>query len=198
MSRHIAQVSSLGSKGERTRNSIIDCASQLFYQHGYNVTSFSDIVAASGLFRGNIYHYFHTKDEILKAVIDRHLDQYRALLVRWEQDGSDAKARLHAFVDMITGRRKEVVEFGCPIGSLNSELAKNQRGPQQAARAMFDLFRDWLGARFRELGKTRDAESLALHLLGRAQGIAVMAQVYRDTKLLRRETDLLQAWIDKL
>jgi len=198
MSIRLVQQSNIGSKGEKTRTDIVESARRLFYEQGYDSTSFSDIVEASGLFRGNIYHYFKTKDEILRAVIEQHLEEYRALLLQWERKNADPKAQLLAFVDMIVGRKAELVEYGCPIGSLNTELAKDRRDLQQAARALFDLFRDWLSARFRELGKNAEAESLALHLLGRAQGIAVISHVYRDAKLLRQETRRLHAWVSQL
>ena len=184
------------SKGEQTRAGIVDCAKRLFYEHGYDGTSFTDIVEASGLYRGNIYHYFKTKDDILQAVIDQHLAEFGALLEMWEQQHKEPKARLLAFLNMITGRKLELVQYGCPIGSLNTELGKDRRDLQEAARALFDLFRNWLAARFTELGHGDDAESLALHLLGRAQGIAVIAHVYHDQKLLKRETAQLQSWIE--
>jgi len=76
----------LAYKGEKTRADIVECAKQLFYEHGYDGTSFSDIVNASGLYRGNIYHYFKTKDDILKAVIDQRLEEFRALLTHWEKE----------------------------------------------------------------------------------------------------------------
>lgn len=186
------------SKGERTRANIAECAMKLFYAHGYEGTSFSDIVEASGLVRGNIYHYFKSKDDILKAVIEQHLAGYQALLSQWEHETTDPKARLLAFVEMITSRKAELANFGCPIGTLNTELAKDRRDLQLTARALFDLFRDWLASRFRELGKGAEADAMALHLLGRAQGIAVIAHVYRDTKLLQRETDQLSDWVKQL
>lgn len=186
------------NKGEKTRASIVECAGRLFYEHGYEGTSFSDIVEASGLFRGNIYHYFKTKDEILRAVIEAHLGVYREMLAKWDAENEDAKARLLAFIDMITGRKVELVEFGCPIGSLNTELAKDRRDLQRAASALFDLFRDWLTACFSQLGKGAESESLALHLLGRAQGVAVISHVYHDAKLLRYETKILRDWISQL
>ena len=186
------------NKGEKTRAGIVECAGRLFYEHGYASTSFSDIVEASGLFRGNIYHYFKTKDEILRAVIDAHLGEYREMLAKWDAENDDAKIRLTAFVDMITGRKADLLEFGCPIGSLNTELAKDRRDLQQAASALFDLFRDWLTVCFKQLGKGAESESLALHLLGRAQGVAVISHVYRDAKLLRHETKTLRDWISQL
>jgi len=192
------QTAKILNKGEKTRAGIVECAGRLFYEHGYEGTSFSDIVEASGLFRGNIYHYFKTKDEILRAVIDAHLGVYREMLVNWDAENEDAKVRLLAFIDMITGRKAELVEFGCPIGSLNTELAKDRRDLQQAARALFELFRNWLTACFKRLGKGAESESLALHLLGRAQGVAVISHVYRDAKLLRHEIKILRDWINQL
>lgn len=185
-------------KGEKTRAELVSQAKRLFYEHGYDGTSFSDIVAASGLYRGNIYHYFKTKDDILKAVIDAHLDEFGELLARWEREIADPKEKLIAFVGMISGRTAELTEFGCPIGSLNTELGKDRRDLQKAARALFDLFRDWLANRFRELGKGEEAGPLALHVLGRAQGITIIAHVYQDAALLRRETEALQTWIRDL
>ncbi|MDR3390604.1 MAG: helix-turn-helix domain containing protein [Sulfuriferula sp.] len=188
----------LGNKGEKTRAEIISCAKQLFYQRGYEATSFSDIVDATGLYRGNIYHYFKTKDDILQAVIAQHLVEFRALLSEWDSRHADPKSSLLAFVDMITGRRQDLVEYGCPVGTLNAELGKDRRDLQLAARALFDLFRDWLRMRFLELGKADAADALALHLLGRAQGIAMIAHVYQDTALLQREIQQLDAWIGQL
>jgi len=198
MAQPRGQTPHLGSKGEKTRTHITECARRLFYERGYDGTSFSDIVGASGLYRGNIYHYFKTKDEILTAVIEQHLAEFRGLLAQWEGDTTDPKKRLLAFVDMVTGRNADLVEYGCPIGTLNTELAKERRDLQQVARPLFDLFRDWLAERFRELGKQTEAESLALHLLGRAQGIAVISHVYRDAALLQRETGRLHTWIQQL
>ena len=192
------QTAKILNKGEKTRAGIVECAGRLFYEHGYEGTSFSDIVEASGLFRGNIYHYFKTKDEILRAVIEAHLEVYRGMMAKWDAENDDAKVRLVAFVDMITGRKAELVEFGCPIGSLNTELAKDRRDLQQTASALFDLFRDWLTVCFKQLGKGAESESLALHLLGRAQGVAVISHVYRDAKLLRHETKTLRDWISQL
>lgn len=188
----------MASKGEKTRADIVDSARKLFYEHGYDGTSFSRIVDATGLFRGNIYHYFKTKDDILAAVVERYLDDYRALLTQWEKQHRDPKARLRAFVNMVAGHKAQLIEYGCPIGSLNTELGKDRRELQHAARALFDLFQSWLAACFAELGHAQDADRLALHLLGRAQGIAVISHVYQDKSYLERETRQLADWVEHL
>jgi AcrR family transcriptional regulator len=186
----------MSSRGEKTRGDIVASAKALFYERGYDSTSFTDIVEAAGVYRGNIYHYFKTKDDILGAVIAEHLEDYRALLAGWEAASPDPTARLAAFVDMIAAQAPALTRFGCPIGSLNTELGKDRRDLQGAALALFDLFRDWLAARFGELGlDPGESQGLALHLLGRGQGIAVLGHVYQDPDLLRAETDRLRVWL---
>ena len=193
----------IGSKGDKTRTDIVGCVTRLFYKLGYEATSFSDIVEASGLYRGNIYHYFKSKEEILRAVVEQRLAEFHTLLAKWDKVHINPKAKLLAFVEMITCHQSELVEYGCPIGSLNTELGKDRRDLQVAARALslprlFDLFRDWLAASFVELGRDAEAKTLALHLLGRAQGIAVIAHVYEGKRLLKRETAQLEEWIRQL
>src|SRR5687768_3040865 len=54
-----------------TRQHIIESADQLFYRLGFEHTSFATIADAVQISRGNFYHHFKSKDEILSAVI-RH------------------------------------------------------------------------------------------------------------------------------
>lgn len=183
------------SKGELTRAGIVACARRLFYERGYDGASFSDIVTASGLSRGHINHYFKTKDDILRAVVAQRLHELRVLISLWEEASPDPRDRLHAFVAMVASHGTALTAYGCPIGSLNTELGKARPDLQTEARALFDLFRDWISAQYAALGEA-DPRARALHLLARAQGIAVLAHVYRDAAWLERETRALQAWLD--
>ena len=47
-----------------TRRQIVDVADRLFYEHGFEASSFADIARDVGLSRGNFYYHFKTKDEI--------------------------------------------------------------------------------------------------------------------------------------
>jgi AcrR family transcriptional regulator len=187
------------SKGERSRLHIIETANRLFYERGFQHTSFSDIVQVSGIHRGNITYYFKTKNEILQAVIDHRLESIRRLLASWEEAIPGPRERLKRFAQMIVNSGEEIVEYGCPMGSLNTELGKNEPELQQQSRQMFELFRRWLARQFQGLGYRKPrADQLALHLLGRGQGISVMAHVYHDPAYLKQEVSLLTRWIDEL
>ena len=55
-----------------------------------------------------------------------------------------------------------------------------------------------LARQFAALGYEANAEAMALHFLGRVQGIAMMAQVYHDANLLKNETQFLREWVQQL
>ena len=56
---------------EQTVTRILDTASALFFQKGYDKTTLQDIIDATKLSKGAIYHHFASKEAILIAVVDR-------------------------------------------------------------------------------------------------------------------------------
>ena len=56
---------------EQTVTRILDTASALFFQKGYDKTTLQDIIDATKLSKGAIYHHFVSKEAILIAVVDR-------------------------------------------------------------------------------------------------------------------------------
>jgi AcrR family transcriptional regulator len=61
------------SKGERTRQSVLQAAYDLFLEKGYAATSMREIAEKAGLALGGIYNHFKSKDAIFsELVIDRH------------------------------------------------------------------------------------------------------------------------------
>ncbi len=182
-----------------TRENIVEAADRLFYRHGYEHTSFSDIADAVQISRGNFYYHFKSKDEILDAVIEARLAGTREMLATWEQQGKDPLARIRLFVDMLIANRAEIKQYGCPVGTLCTELAKLNHASRIEANGLFTLFRTWLRRQFTELG-CRDADMQAMHLLARSQGVATLANAFHDEKFIRQEVrqmhDWLQACID--
>jgi len=188
----------MGEKGEENRQRIVEAASALFYQQGFSKTSFSDIAAAAEVPRGNFYYYFKTKDELLEAVIAMRLDAIRANLAAIEQEAPDPRDRLKRLGKMLQTQAETLVEFGCPMGTLNLELCKIKAAQRSDARAMFELFIDWAAEQFSALGKGSAARPLAMHLLSMLQGSAVMSTVYHDPHLIGQEVGLVNDWIDSL
>mgnify|MGYP001816595945 FL=1 len=185
-------------KSERTRQRIIETANRLFYQQGYAATSFSDVVNAANVPRGNIYYYFKTKDDILRAAISFRAERISSMLQNWSEQYSTPVERLNRFLEILPDSIESLAQYGCPMGSLNTELGKNNPELQQQAKVLFNLFEDWLTDQFSELGYAKRARDYARRILARGQGISIMTHVYQDKKFLLQETDLLARWVNRL
>lgn len=189
---------SMIAKGQDNHQKIVDVANKLFYQRGYNQTSFAEIAEVVGIPKGNFYYYFKSKDDLLAAVIDHRIQQITSMLVEWDVQYKLPKERLHRFISMLLNNEEDLVRYGCPMGSLNVELSKTQPEMQTKAKEMFAIFVDWLMKQFDELGRGGEARELALHFMARAQGVSLIANVYADPVFLRNEVEQINRWIDEL
>lgn len=179
-----------------TREQIVAAADDLFYRQGFVQTSFADIAAAVGISRGNFYYHFKTKDEILAEVIQLRLARTAQMLAEWQGDGDSPRARIASFIDLMIMNRAKIARYGCPVGSLCTELSKLDHAAQGQANGLFTLFRDWLQRQFAEAGLGPEASALAMHLLARSQGAATLAQSFHNEGFLRTEVAEMHRWLD--
>ena len=186
-------------KAKAQRQALIEAANRLFYRQGYARTSFTDIAREAGFNRGNFYYYFKTKEEILQAIIEARLTRARAMLESWDTTLATPLERLRRFVRIQLEEVCDVARYGCPMGTLGSELAKGEHARPELVRPMFDLFRSWLERQFSGLGLGPDrAAEQAMRLLVLTQGIAMLGHVYGDEDLVRRETAQVETWLEEL
>lgn len=181
-----------------TRELIVQAADALFYQRGFERTTFADIADQVGISRGNFYYHFKTKDDILTAVIALRAARTQAMLQDWTGQAPTPVARLRCFAEMLIRNRQDIQRYGCPVGTLCAELAKLEHPAQGDAGMILGQFRQWLRHQFEALGGPGDADRLALHLLARSQGIAALANAFHDEAFIRHEVDLIEAWLQAL
>ncbi len=178
-----------------TRDHIVEAADQLFYRQGYEHTSFSHIADAVQISRGNFYYHFKSKDEILDAVINVRLADTRKMLEQWEIDGKQPADRIRSFIHILIANRADIKQYGCPVGTLSTELAKLNHASQDEANRLFTLYWTWLRRQFTLLGRESDADQLAMHLLARSQGVATLANAFHDEKFIKREVKQMCDWL---
>lgn len=61
-------------KGDLRRAQILDTAEKLFFDKGYDRTSVQDILDAMGMSKGGFYHYFDSKESVLRSVSERRVE----------------------------------------------------------------------------------------------------------------------------
>jgi TetR/AcrR family transcriptional repressor of nem operon len=181
-----------GGKRER----LVGSAGDLLHRQGVLGTTLAHVAQAADVPLGNVYYYFKTKDELIRAVIESRTHEVGAMLASFEARRSPAarlKALTHRWVEM----REVVARYGCPFGTLASELDRREDGlDQEAAKPMTQILA-WAQEQFRQLGR-RDARELAISLFAGIQGGALLANALRDPDIMSGQVRHLDHWIDSL
>jgi AcrR family transcriptional regulator len=185
-----------GSARPGKRERLIDGARRVLYEQGVERTTLAEVAEAADVPAGNVYYYFKTKDQLVQAAIGDHEREIRATLESLETHRTP-KARLKALVRMLAHQSEATARFGCPQGTLCSELDKRDDGLSRACADMMRLPVEWAEGQFRAMGR-RDAGELAFALIAAYQGIALLTNTFRDPELMNREARRLERWIDSL
>jgi TetR/AcrR family transcriptional regulator, transcriptional repressor for nem operon len=178
------------------RQRLVEGARLVLHQQGVEKTTLADIAQAADVPVGNVYYYFKTKDELVQAAIDAQAQDIETALASLDHHRSP-KARLKAFVKLLTAQRELAARYGCPYGTLCSELDKRDDGLGQAGTKLMQLWIDWAERQFRAMGR-RDARDLAVALIAAYQGIMLLTNTFREPELVVREARRLDRWIDSL
>jgi TetR/AcrR family transcriptional regulator, transcriptional repressor for nem operon len=178
------------------RQRLVEGARLVLHQQGVEKTTLADIAQAADVPVGNVYYYFKTKDELVHAAIDAQAQDIETALASLDRHRSP-KARLKAFLKLLTAQREIAARYGCPHGTLCSELDKRDDGLGQAGTKLMQLWIDWAERQFRAMGR-RDARDLAVALIAAYQGIMLLTNTFRQPELIVREARRLDRWIDSL
>jgi AcrR family transcriptional regulator len=168
----------------------------MFYQRGFHHCSLADIAANSGIPKGNFYFYFKTKEDLLNGVIENRVSSLKQRLDEWQNDYSGPSERLIRLSEMIIRDWSDLVQFGCPTGTLALELSKQDEEPREQARFPFELILDWAETQFNSLVGQKEARKLSRQLLVRLQGASVLANVFSDESWLFEEQRSIALWIE--
>ena len=168
---------------------VLECALQAFWQKGYEATSLTDLLEATGLARQSLYNTFGDKRGLFLASLRRYADVGVGRLSEALEGGSVRAA--------IRGVLEEALQCaerdrGCFLVNASTELLP--RDPEvgrlvasamaRQERALADALRR--GVRKGELRLTpRRIEQTARFLVGALQGLRVMVKATPDSPALR-------------
>ena len=186
-------VAAVARPGKRER--LVTAAQELVYRQGVARTTLADIASAADVPVGNVYYYFKTKDDIIGAVVQTQAQQIESLLAELERRHRSPKARLKALVRFLAEHADSTSQYGCPHGTLSTELAKQAEEAGSLAAPLMQIQLDWAEQQFHAIGR-RDAHDLAVELLVGYQGSAVLTNALRQPDLMTRQARRLEKWID--
>ena len=179
------------------RARVLHAATQSIYARGFHKTSLADIARSAGVPVGSVYYFFKAKSDLGRAVIEEHQARYREKCEQWDALPAPTQ-RLLAFLDMTIQNRDNLAAMGCPVGTLCSELGKEDPTLGADAAVVFAGLLDWLEAQFSALGHSDTAREHAEHLLGAIEGATLLTHSFRDPSYVEREAARLTHYIQEL
>lgn len=110
------------AQAEANREAVINAASRLFREHGFDGIGLKDLMKGAGLTQGGFYKQFESKDDLAALASRRALESATR---RWSSVAASSSDPLGAVVDfyLSAGHRGETGD-GCPLVALGSDAAR--------------------------------------------------------------------------
>jgi TetR/AcrR family transcriptional regulator, cholesterol catabolism regulator len=100
---------------DRRRAGVVLGAARVFAERGYDQTSVPELAEALGLAAGSLYHYFPSKEELLRAICDQLMDplleQAEAIAAGGEPPAAQLRALLRAWMTHVEAHRDHMLVF---------------------------------------------------------------------------------------
>ncbi len=169
-------------QAEENRQAVIDVASRLFRQHGFDGIGLKDLMAGAGLTQGAFYKQFASKDDLAAQASRRALESASR---RWsaaaEADPQDPLGAVVAFY-LSMGHRAERAD-GCPVVALGSDAARQgaevKASFEAGIRKYLEMVAGWLGEGEEPAGK-------AMALLSTMVGAVLLSRAVNDEQMSKR------------
>lgn len=192
------------SKGASTKQRIIEAAARLMYIKGVNGTSVDDVLGASGTGKSQFYHYFSSKESLVKELIAFHLTSLpTASEERLKSLGS--LGGIDQWLDKILENYHDgYYEAGCPIGNLASELSSQSEDLRIDLESTFAHWESCLTQGLKQLKAqgvlqaSVNPESLAMFCVAAIEGALLLGKTTKNAGPIQATITQLKSHIRAL
>lgn len=181
----------MSSKGEITKQKVLETARELFYLNGYNNTSIDDILKASKIKKGNLYFHFRSKEELGYAVLDSYLTGEGGMIERILAGSGSPMERVYRLFDSSKKHLSgQGCRGGCPIGNFALEMSDIHNGFRKKINAVFDAWCGHLEKLLREakqadeIPPSIDTKALACFMVAVWEGGVMLVKTRKDPRVM--------------
>jgi TetR/AcrR family transcriptional regulator, transcriptional repressor for nem operon len=167
------------------RRRILDVASRLFRDNGFDAVSVAEVMNAAGLTHGGFYGHFSSKDDLIAHTLAH-------VLAADEGGGAD----LHAYVDAyLSPRHRDNAAGGCPTAGLAAAIRHQTPAARSAMTEGLRSQIDRIGKALPELDAA-DRRRVAIGSFAAMVGAVILARAIDDPALSDEVLERTRSWID--
>lgn len=191
------------NKGQQTRRAIVAEAAPLFNQKGFEGTSLSDLMRATGLQKGGIYRHFSSKEELAAVAFDYSWEKAVHERLAGVAEIPNCVDRLKKTIENFVELRIGLVPGGCPL--MNTAVEADDGNAQLRARAKTAL-QKWTacltkitaeGIAKNQISPNVDARDLAQRIIGSLEGALLIARLKKSNAPLRGVRQHLDDYLEQ-
>ena len=164
-----------------TRQRLIEAARYLFWEKGYGATGLADILARAEANSGSFYHFFESKDALLRTVLETYTQALEPVLLAPVR--AAATGPLDEVFGLLASYRGRLVAtectYGCPIGRLALEIDPENTPAHALIARNFDGWTGAVGDALRRAKVPQSAE-VAVFVLTVMEGAVMQARAHRS------------------
>jgi TetR/AcrR family transcriptional repressor of nem operon len=181
----------VNEKGIRTRERVLAGATEIFHRQGFSGTSIHDLIRETGVKKGNLYHYFSSKEEMGLEVLTRARDDFFRFLENSLQGNRPSAQLANHFDAIVRYHESRNLAGGCIFGNTALEMSDRSETYRAVIHGVFEEWRrrirDVLESAVRsgEVRKDIDPDAMARHIVATVEGGIMVARVSRNTPDLK-------------
>ncbi len=171
------------SKGDRTRQALVETTARLLQEQGFAATGLNQIVRESGQPRGSLYFHFPGgKEELAAAAVTAGAAQVEAILQEGLAGAENPEAVLVKTASLFAEElRASQFSKGCPVSTVALEATKATPLLQRACADAYDAWLALITTTFIRLGLPSDrSPRLARLTLSSIEGALLLAKATQD------------------
>jgi Transcriptional regulator len=185
------------AQAEENRDTVINVASRLFREHGFDGIGLKDLMKGAGLTQGGFYKQFSSKDDLAALASRRAMESATR---RWSTAAATSSNPLEAVMEfyLSPGHLGERAD-GCPLAALGSDAARQSEEVRRP-------FEDGIRAHFEVLDELMDdAKSSSSSPSGKAMvilslmvGAVTLSRILEDENLSQSILDAAAAQVRRI
>jgi TetR/AcrR family transcriptional repressor of nem operon len=196
--------SSAQTKGEKTRERILDFAYEAIVEKGFAATSIEELVEAAGITKSGFFYHFRDKNDMARQLFDRFLAEDESIVdtlaARARELSDDPLQSFLIFLNLYAQMMDdmETLHPGCLVASVTYQ---ERLFDGEMRRMNVDYlvrtrrrFADWLASivATHPPKVETDLDALADHLTVIVEGAIIYAKALRDPGMMGRQTRLFR------
>ncbi len=191
------------TKGEQTRRDIVRKAAPLFNQKGYEGTSLSDLMEATGLQKGGIYRHFSSKEALAAEAFDYSWGKAVHGRLDGVEEVPDSVDRFKKMIGNFVEIRMGLVPGGCPL--MNTAVETDDGNAVLRSRARKAL-QNWTarlssiaseGIKKRQIDPRVHPLKLSQLIIGCLEGALLISRLQKDEEPLRSIRQHLDEYLEQ-